>query len=156
MNTNMNTGTRKRVLPPTYFFFFIVLMVVLHFLYPMADVVPYPWWLLGIVPLVLGIVFNLVADQAFKKHQTTVKPYEESTTLITSGVFGLTRNPMYLGMVFILIGIAVLIGSLGPFVVIPFYIVLMDRVYITVEERMLAQKFGENWEAYAARARRWI
>jgi protein-S-isoprenylcysteine O-methyltransferase Ste14 len=147
---------QKRILPPTYFVFFLVLMAVLHFLLPVAEVVPSPLWLLGSVPLALGIVLNLVADQAFKRYQTTVKPYEESSTLITSGVFRLTRNPMYLGMVFILTGIAVLMGSLTPFVVIPFFVVLMNRVYITVEESMLAQKFGENWEAYAAKVRRWI
>jgi protein-S-isoprenylcysteine O-methyltransferase Ste14 len=148
--------TQKRILPPTYFMFFIVLMAVLHFLLPVAVVVHYPWWLMGGVPLALGIVLNLVADHAFKQYQTTVKPYEESSTLMTSGVFRLSRNPMYLGMVLILVGIAVLVGSLTPFVVIPFFIVLMNRVYITVEERMLEQKFGENWQAYVAKVRRWI
>jgi protein-S-isoprenylcysteine O-methyltransferase Ste14 len=104
----------KPILPPTYLFIAIVIMVVLHFLFPGAKFITLPWNLLGIIPLVLGIVMNLIADRAFKKVGTTVKPYEESRTLITEGIFRVSRHPMYVGFVLILLGIAIFMGSLIP------------------------------------------
>ena len=62
------------------------------------------------VPLALGIALNLAADNSFKRYKTTVKPVENSTVLITAGVFRLSRHPMYLGFVLILVGITLLMG----------------------------------------------
>jgi protein-S-isoprenylcysteine O-methyltransferase Ste14 len=146
----------KRALPPTYIFLTIVVMVVIHFIFPVARVISFPWRFLGAIPLALGIVLNLIADRAFKKHQTTVKPFEESTALITSGVFRITRHPMYLGFALILIGLAVFMGSLLPYAVIAVFAITMDRVFIRVEERMLEEKFGNVWSEYRQKVRRWI
>lgn len=146
----------RKVLPPTYLFVAIVIMVVLHFLLPGAKIIAYPWNFLGVVPLVLGITMNLIADRAFKKVGTTVKPYEESTTLITDGVFRVSRHPMYLGFVLILLGITILGGSLTPYIVIVIFAILMDVVFIQVEERMLEETFGETWMEYKKKVRRWI
>lgn len=147
---------RKSVLPPTYLLLAIVAMVALHFLLPVRHVIGLPWNLLGAVPVAAGLAMNLVADRAFKKHETTVKPFEESAVLITGGVFRISRHPMYLGFVLILVGIAVLMGSLTPYAVIVVFAVLMEVVFIRVEERMLERKFGEAWLAYKAKVRRWI
>ena len=102
------------------------------------------------------MIINLVADQAFQKANTTVKPFKESTTLITEGVFQISRNPMYLGFVLVLIGIAVVIRSLTPYVIIFAFIILMDRIYISVEEGMLAEEFGTEGEEYKQNTRRWL
>jgi len=146
----------RNVLPTTYLFLSIAVMVAMHLLFPLAKVVAYPLNLLGSIPLGIGIAFNLIADRAFKKYRTTVKPFEESTVLITSGVFRVSRHPMYLGMVLILIGIAVLMRSLPPFAVIPIFALLMERVFIRVEEKMLEDKFGQPWLEYKGKVRRWI
>jgi protein-S-isoprenylcysteine O-methyltransferase Ste14 len=131
-------------------------MVLLHTLFANLKVVPYPWRLLGCAPLLFGIILNLLADKAFKHDRTTVKPFEESASLITSGVFRFSRHPMYLGMVLILVGIALLLGSLLPFLVIPAFVILMDVIFIRTEERMLADKFGDTWKKYQENVRRWI
>jgi protein-S-isoprenylcysteine O-methyltransferase Ste14 len=146
----------KTPLPPTYLFTAIVVMVLLHMLFANLEVVPYPWRLFGCAPLLFGIILNLLADKAFKHNHTTVKPFEESASLITSGVFRFSRHPMYLGMVMILVGIALLLGSLLPFLVIPAFVVLMDVLFISTEERMLADKFGDTWKNYQENVRRWI
>jgi protein-S-isoprenylcysteine O-methyltransferase Ste14 len=99
---------------------------------------------------------NLLADRALKHSRTTVKPFEESTALITGGVFRISRNPMYLGFALILFGIALLMGSLAPHIVIVAFSVLIDVVFIKVEERMLGERFGEAWLRYKATVRRWI
>jgi protein-S-isoprenylcysteine O-methyltransferase Ste14 len=146
----------KKTMPTTYLLISIVVMTGLHFLFPAKRIIPSLWNLLGIIPLVLGVIINLVADKAFHKANTTVKPFEESSALITHGVFRVSRNPMYLGFVLILIGIAVLMRSLTPYVVVLAFAILIDRMYITVEERMLAEKFGAEWEKYRQSTRRWL
>lgn len=146
----------KRPLPPTYFLGAIALTVSLHFLYPLEQLLATPWRLIGTAPLILGVVLNLLADQALKKHDTTVKPFEESASLVTAGVFGITRNPMYLGMTLILLGIALLLGSAMPFVLVLVLPILFDRVFILPEEKMLEDTFGDNFREYRERVRRWI
>jgi protein-S-isoprenylcysteine O-methyltransferase Ste14 len=136
------------IMPTTYLLIAIVAMIALHFLFPVMRIVPPIWNLLGIIPIALGVIINLIADKAFSRANTTVKPFEESSALVTSGAFRITRNPMYLGFVLILIGIAVLMRSLTPYFVIIAFAILIDRMYITVEERMLAEKFGPDWIAY--------
>ena len=146
----------KKVLPPTYLFVAIMLMVALHFLFPVAKLITLPWNLLGAIPVALGAIMNLIADRAFKKVGTTVKPYEKSTILLTNGVFRVSRHPMYVGFVLILLGIAIFMGSLSPYAIIVLFAILMDVVFIRVEERMLEETFGEAWVEYKKNVRRWI
>jgi len=146
----------RKTLPPTYLLISIAAIIALHFLFPVLIIIPSLWNLLGIIPLALGVFLNLSADNAFHRANTTVRPFEESSALITRGVFRISRNPMYLGMVLILPGVAVLVGSLTPYVVVLAFAILMDRMFIKVEERMLAEKFGAEWEAYKRSTRRWL
>jgi len=146
----------KRVLPPTYLLVAIVLMLAFHFLLPVRGIVPIPWNILGVIPLACGIALNLIADRSFHQAQTTVKPFEESAALVTTGAFQISRNPMYLGYVLILAGVALIVRSLMSYAVLPVFAVLMDRVFIRVEERMLEKQFGQVWANYAERVRRWI
>jgi protein-S-isoprenylcysteine O-methyltransferase Ste14 len=132
------------------------MMAALHFLLPLKKIILFPFNLLGAIPLALGIAFNLIADRAFKKNKTTVKPFEKSTVLITGGVFGISRHPMYLGFVLILTGIAILMGSLMPYLVIFAFAILMDAIFVRAEEEMLEETFGETWLKYKRRVRRWL
>jgi protein-S-isoprenylcysteine O-methyltransferase Ste14 len=144
------------ILPPTWLFNALAAMVLLHFFVPLAILIPYPWNTVGIAPLLAGIYLNLAADRSFKKHGTTVKPFETSSALVTTGVFRLSRHPMYLGMVFILTGVAVLLGSLSPYIIIPVFAMLMDRMFVTTEESMLEARFGDQWKDYRSNVRRWL
>jgi len=146
----------KRMLPPVYLFLSIVIMIILHFVFPLMRIIVFPLNLIGTLPFGLGIVINLIADTAFKKYNTTVKPFEKPTTLVTSGVFRFSRNPMYLGFVLVLAGIAILMGSLTPFLVIIAFAILIDTIFIRAEEEMLEQTFGDAWLKYKGKVRRWI
>jgi protein-S-isoprenylcysteine O-methyltransferase Ste14 len=148
--------TSKRPLPPTYFLASICVILGLHFLLPVAEVLPLPWRLGGLIFIAVGVWLNVAADQALKVHKTTVKPFERSRVLVTEGAFRFSRNPMYLGMVLILFGGAMSLGSLSPFLVCPAFAALLHFRFILVEERMLAETFGPQWEAYRNRTRRWI
>ncbi len=152
-NNKMKT---KKIMPPTWLLISIITMLTLHFLFPAAWIVPPLWNLFGFIFIALGMMMNLIADKDFHQMQTTVKPFEESSVLVTSGVFQISRNPMYLGFVFILMGIAILLRSLSPYLVISTFAFLIDRTYVRVEEGMLAKKFGTTWDAYKAKTRRWL
>jgi protein-S-isoprenylcysteine O-methyltransferase Ste14 len=126
----------KKILPPTYVLIAIVIMVVLHLLFPVTVIIALPWNVIGLLPLLLGIGINLMADNALRKTKTTVKPFEESSALVTSGVYRISRHPMYFGFVLILIGVAIIMGSLTPFLVIPVFAILIDSVFIRVEDML--------------------
>ena len=146
----------KRTMPPTYFLVSLVALAAVHYWIPVVRLIPYPWNLLGALPILLGIGLNLSADRLFKSFKTTVKPFQESSAVITTGVFGWTRNPMYLGMVLILLGIGWIAGSATALVPWAVFGVLMDRVFIRAEESMLAARFPEKWQEYSSQTRRWV
>jgi protein-S-isoprenylcysteine O-methyltransferase Ste14 len=143
-------------LPPSYLFIALLLMPVAHVLVPLRQIIPFPVNLVGVIPIAVGVFLNFAADAQLKRHRTTVKPFEDSAALVTTGVYAGTRHPMYLGFVLILLGVAVLFGSVGPFVIVAVFPLVMEAIFIPTEERMLAARFGEQWVAYRAKVRRWI
>ena len=121
-------GGRKGPLPPGYFAAALVAMVVLALLAPVTRVIPFPWNLAGVVPIILGGVLNVLADKQFKAVGTTVKPFESSSVMVTEGVFRFSRNPMYLGMVSVLVGAAILLRELTPWMVVPLFAAAIQHV----------------------------
>jgi protein-S-isoprenylcysteine O-methyltransferase Ste14 len=151
-----NVMQDKKILPPTYLFAAIVLMVAFHFFIPGLRLIPFPWNLAGLIPFGLGLGVILLVDSMLKKHNTTVKPFEKSTTLLTTGLFRISRHPMYVGFVVLLVGIAIFMGSVTPYAIVVVFALLMDVVFIRSEETMLHETFGENWMAYKRHVRRWL
>jgi protein-S-isoprenylcysteine O-methyltransferase Ste14 len=146
----------KPIYPPVYFLAAILAMVGLHLLFPVRHLVDYPWRLAGLLPLLAGIAVALLADQSFKRHATTIKPFERSSALVTNGVFRFSRNPMYLSMILILVGVALLLGTLSPWLIVPVLAVILDRLFIAREEQMLGETFGAAYAEYRKRVRRWV
>jgi len=146
----------KKMLPTTYLLIALIAMLLFHFLLPGVMIIPMPWNALGIIPLGVGLIINLAADSLLRKAQTTIKPFEEPSALVTDGVYRLSRHPMYLGFVLILTGIAILLRSLTPWAIVVVFAVLMDRIFIQVEERMLEKRFGPAWQDYKSKTRRWL
>lgn len=146
----------KRTLPPVYFLAILVAMVVAHFVFPIERYWGTPSSLIGLVPLVLGIGLNVLADRLFARHGTTVKPFEESAALVTAFPFSMTRNPMYLGITLMLLGVAMLLGTVTPLLLATVFPICMDVIFIREEESMLASRFGPEWERYRSQVRRWL
>lgn len=142
--------------PPFYLYTALLFMIILHIWIPVIHFISYPFTLIGLIPLVYGVILNLLADASLKKEDTTVKPLLETRVLITAGIYKLTRNPMYLGFGLILLGAAILLGSLSPFLIVFFYPVFMDTIFIRFEEQKLEEKFGGIWTEYKNHVRRWI
>ena len=148
--------TKNSILPPTYLLIAVLLMVGLFLIFPGIVIVPSPWNFIGLIPLVFGVWINLAADKSFHKLRTTVKPFEEPAIMITNGAFTISRNPMYLGFTSILTGIALLLRTLTPFIVVILFAIFMDQKYIKVEEQNMAKKFGQAWNDYKKKVKRWI
>jgi protein-S-isoprenylcysteine O-methyltransferase Ste14 len=110
----------------------------------------------GFVALSLWILFDGWAILALLRRNTSPNPMKPTTALVTEGPYRLSRNPIYLGYVFLQAGIALLADSLWPLLTLPVVIVLVRRVVIDREERYLETKFGEAYRQYKARVRRWI
>jgi protein-S-isoprenylcysteine O-methyltransferase Ste14 len=149
-------GAKPGPLPPTYFLTALVLMAALHLLVPITRLLELPWTLLGLAPLVPGIWLNLLADKQFKKARTPVKPHLDSTALVTSGAYGMSRHPMYLGMTLILVGVWILLGTLSPLFVVPVFVGCMEALFIAPEERKMERLFEEDWASYRERVGRWV
>ncbi len=144
------------MLPPVYLFTALAAMMLLHLFFPVLMLVPAPWHAAGLAPLALGVALNLVAGKSFMRSGNPIRAFEPPQTLVTGGVYRFSRNPMYLGMVLILTGIAVLLGSLTPFIIIPIFATAIDRVFIVAEEAVLEQRFGDQWNQYRRTVRRWL
>ena len=147
---------KVKLLPPTYLLISIIIMVFIHIFLPLIIIIPAPWRLTGVVILTLGISINVIADDSFRNAGTTVMPFKESKFLLTEGLYGISRNPMYLGFVLILFGVSVLLGSISPYFIIVIFINLIDQRFIIAEEDMLMKRFGTAYLEYKTRVRRWI
>lgn len=111
---------------------------------------------LGLAALGLGIA--IAGVRAFRRASTTVHPMrpDETTTIVASGIYAWSRNPMYLGMLLALGGWAVWLASPVAALLLPGFIAYLNRWQIGPEERALTARFGDAYASYARRVRRWI
>ncbi len=95
---------------------------------------------------------------AFRRHETTVNPMKPETTasVVTGGIYGVTRNPMYLGLAFGLLAWAIYLANLAALLLVPAFVAYMTRFQIKPEERALLEKFGPRFADYMAAVRRWL
>ena len=144
------------VLPPRLLKISLVAMTALHLLAPGSHWTAFPGSLFGFVPIALGLYLNWSAARRFKRLGTAILPNEDPTVLVTRGPFRISRHPMYLGMVMGLFGYAVLLGSLTPLLVVPAFLLLIDRRFMRKEESVLEESFGDEYEAYRGKTARWV
>jgi len=92
----------------------------------------------------------------FRRHDTTIIPFEQSTALIAKGPYRYSRNPLYISMTLILVGLWILLGSLSPVVVVPLFVWWISTRFIANEERHLEAQFGRTYLEYKTKVRRWL
>jgi protein-S-isoprenylcysteine O-methyltransferase Ste14 len=146
----------RGLLPPSLLLIAILLMIGLHYVVRWVQLLTMPWRLFGAVPIALGILLNIWADQLFRRAGTAIKPFEPSIALVLAGPFRFSRNPMYIGMVLVLAGIAIGLGSATPWLVVPLFAWLVTQRFIIPEERKLDATFGQQYYEYKAKVRRWV
>ena len=150
-------GERRGLnVPPVYFLVALLLMALLHQVLPLARLFSAPYRYAGIVLMAPALGLILWAAILFLRARTGIVPFSPATALVTRGPYRVTRNPMYLGMAGVLLGAGILMGSLGPFAVIPAFMALIADHFIKPEEELLEGNFGAAYLAYKAKVRRWL
>jgi protein-S-isoprenylcysteine O-methyltransferase Ste14 len=112
----------------------------------------------GIAFVVAGVGIALAGVKSFARANTTVNPIRPAATssLVVTGVYRFSRNPMYLGMVLVLLGWAAYLANAMAFLLVPAFVLYISRFQIVPEERVLFEKFGSEFTMYKASVRRWL
>ena len=111
---------------------------------------------LGTLLIGAGFTLGFTAFRTMREAETPPDPRQPVTTIVTSGPFQLSRNPIYLSMALLYSGIAVLTNALWPMLLLPFVLRIMNRGVIDREERYLERKFGDKYMEYKRQVRRWL
>lgn len=149
---------KNKIPPPIWLLLFAIAMwFVAHSPVGYRVAIPYalvPAFLLGFV----GLYVATLAMLQFNRANTTVNPLspEEASSLVTSGVFERTRNPMYVGLLFILTGWAVWLGSPTNLAMLVLFVVTLTQLQIKPEEAAMRALFGQAFDDYCQRVRRWV
>ncbi len=146
----------RKIVPPAYLLLTIVLMALMDRFMPLFMWIEPPLSFVGSLLVLLGLVIIVAPAIAFSRAKTGIVPFDEATSLVTTGFYRITRNPMYLGMIMLLLGGACLFGSLGALIPIPLFIWIIRQQFILGEERFLEATFGDEYLAYKKRVRRWL
>ncbi len=148
-----------RLFPPLIFAATLGAAFLIHWRFPLhivpAELVR-PLRIAGIIFLLPWLGQAIWALATFRRTGTTANPAGGSTALALAGPYRYSRNPMYLGLVMLTVGIGLVANTLWPLLLLPILVVALRRKVIDHEERYLTAKFGEPYRAYMARVRRWL
>ncbi|MBI5839984.1 MAG: isoprenylcysteine carboxylmethyltransferase family protein [Chloroflexi bacterium] len=110
----------------------------------------------GIVLIIIGIALVVVARREFAHFRQPTDPGHPTTQVVRTGVFAISRNPLYLGSVLVLLGIALALNMLWALVMLLLSMILCHYILIIPEEHYLAAKFGDEYKEYVASVHRWL
>lgn len=149
--------TILKIVPPVWLLLFLFTALLLHNLLPETRVFDFPLPITGLLLALCGVALNVGAARLFRKEGTEILPTSPGNrVLVTHGTFRFSRNPMYLGMVLVLLGIAFYIGSLPMFVAALAQFLVLNFVFIPFEENKMARQFTGQYAAYKMKVRRWL
>lgn len=142
---------RKIDVPPAWLVVFLVLSWSIGKVWPMPRLTA-----TGLAMLGLGVVLVLAAAIQMWRERTTFIPRGQPRALVSSGIFAMSRNPIYLGDALILAGLSLYWGALPGLVLVAAFVALINRRFITGEETVLRRTFGQAFDDYCQRTRRWL
>lgn len=147
-----------RIPPPLQTAFWGFVMWGINYIFPDMSLTISGFENAGSFFIIIGMVILLISISAFIKARTTVNPInpEKASELVTGGLYRISRNPMYLGMLFLLIGWGFMLANPLSMIGIVGFIIVMNTLQIKPEERALDTIFGESYQAYKSKVRRWI
>lgn len=151
---DVDRGAGVRFPPPLVFLGFAFLGPVIDRLLGLPPL-PIPSWL-GVALLIPGVALIGIAIGLFKRRGENPEPWSPTGHVIDTGIYARTRNPMYLGMAIVYLGLAILLASMPSLLLWPMAIFLIRTQVIAREESYLEAKFGASYVAYKARVRRWF
>jgi protein-S-isoprenylcysteine O-methyltransferase Ste14 len=145
-----------KIQPPLLALSHVVLAFLLTWLIPLPLSVPPVLQTVGFLLVILGFLLGVAALIAFRRASTTLRPRGRVAHLVTSGIYGFTRNPVYLGFLFIMVGISLDSGSYWGIILAPIWVLLFNQLVIHPEEEYLASRFSEQFTLYKGKVRRWL
>jgi protein-S-isoprenylcysteine O-methyltransferase Ste14 len=147
-----------KIIPPVQFTICALLMFTLRYYFPQYHFSLAFNFPLIILLIALASIIGLIALYDFHKHNTTFHPHvpEKTTTVVDSGIYAYSRNPMYLALVLLLSALASYFGNITCFAVIPLFIWYITQYQIKPEEVMLDKLFPNEYQAYSKKVRRWL
>ena len=106
----------------------------------------------------IGGIFGFLGLVEFYKSSTSIDPHVPSkvSSLVTNGIYGISRNPMYVGLLLILVGYGFYLGNGLAFAMLPLFVGYMNRYQIMPEEQVMEEKFGDEYRKYKSEVRRWL
>lgn len=149
---------KARIPPPLWLLVFgAVMWFVAESAYAYSVPIPYSW-AFGLSIGLIGVFCSAAGLREFSKASTTTNPLrpEEASTLVTTGIYKSTRNPMYVGLLLILSGWAVWLSSLSNVLLLIVFLLVMTELQIKPEEKALRALFGQEYDDYRRQVRRWL
>ena len=146
---------KRKTYPPVYFISGFLLIIACYFIFPLLNFIPFPINLSGIVVLASGFILVSKSYMLFQKNNTPHN-FDTATSLIEEGIFRYSRNPMYLGMVLILLGLGICFGNIISLIIPLIFFTIIHFVFIPIEEEMMGTLFKDSYEEYKRRVRKWI
>jgi protein-S-isoprenylcysteine O-methyltransferase Ste14 len=147
---------QRIIYPPIWLVIGLVAIFILNEFLPVARFTGTFGFYLGGFAIIIGLMLLVHAGGMFKVAETDLVPFKNVTALVTGGVYRVTRNPMYLGMALVLLGTAITVGVFSALLVPPLFMAIIQIRFILPEETLLQGLFGEEFEHYRARVRRWL
>jgi protein-S-isoprenylcysteine O-methyltransferase Ste14 len=146
---------KKCLIPPVFVFTSMILIILFYFLLPQYNWILFPYNLFGILFAYAGFVISGKSRDLFNKYKTTLG-FDKSTYLITEGVFSKTRNPMYIGMFLLLFGMSICFTNIFSILTSILFIAIVRLYFIPIEEKLLYEEYGIEYEMYKKNVKRWI
>ena len=142
----------------------VVFVITLALMYLLSRWIDWPVWLfagngyVASILLFVGVSIGVGATIGIKKQRTTIEPRtpEKTTTLVVTGWFNYSRNPMYVSLVIELVAMVVWLGNPINYALVMAFVAYIQRFQIIPEERILVELFGQQYRDYCARVRRWV
>jgi protein-S-isoprenylcysteine O-methyltransferase Ste14 len=146
----------KFVHPPILALGFIILGYVLGKFLPIFPALVTTLKMTGYPIALIGFLIGMAGFLEIRRAKTTLDPHGTVTTVVRSGIYRFTRNPMYLGFVMMVIGIPLAYLSFWGVILAPFFVLSMNRLVIEKEEAYLEKKFGETYTSFKSGVKRWL
>lgn len=142
--------------PPRIAMLLLALATAYHWLAPEMDKQIFAYPLLGSLIITGGFSIMMLGWWMFKIYNIAICPTAKTIRLVTSGIYRITRNPMYLGVIIMISGLALIMGVLSYYIVIPVYFLIIDQAFCPYEEKKLLSGFKADYEIYSQQVPRWL
>jgi len=153
---NHKDHAEVKIHPPVLLFIHLFGIYLLNKFLPLTFAFPTVLMGVGYALVLVGFGLAFIAASRFMQARTTLDPHGSVSTIVTKGIYGFTRNPIYLGFVCMLIGFPFIFRSYWGLILSPVFMLLMNSLVIQQEEAYLEKKFGETYTSYKSRVRRWF